>query len=268
MVNATVALLLITLWAPSGARRPTALDPRAVQARKACAAGRVDEGIELLARIIGETGDPNAVYNQARCYQQNGRLEEALARFQEYRRTKDLTAQERVEVEAHIRELEAAIKVQSGSKPAVLTPPAAKASPSADPSPVGPASLAAAPPPPLPPPPPRRGNAARLATAALAVAGVAALAGGAYYGLRARQIEAEIENQQGVTPNAIYQSRLNRGRQAERLQWIGYGAGAAALAGAAVVFVVSRPRSGESGEVRAALQGGPGGGGIVVAGEF
>jgi hypothetical protein len=266
MVMGAIALAILTAWAPAGARGRKAVDPRAVQARKACAAGHVEEGIELLARIVAESGDPNAVYNQARCYQQNGRLEEALARFQEYRRTKDLTAQERVEVEAHVRELEAAIKSKSSSKPtAVQTPPAAMASPSADPSPVGPT---APPPPLLPPPRPRRSSAVRLTAAALAAAGVAAVATGGYYGLRSRQIEAEIENQQGVIPNAIYQTRLRHGRQAERLQWIGYGAGAALLAGSVAVILGTRPRSGESGVLTATVQGGPNGGGILFSGRF
>jgi hypothetical protein len=222
MVNGT--LILLALLAPS---RPTlADDPRAVEARRHCAAGRVEAGIELLARIVAETGDPNAVFNQARCYQQNGRPEEALARFQEYRRiTPELAAPERAELDGHIRELEAALRARA----AVVAPP-----------PV------VVPAPPAPLPVVGRSRSARIGAGALVAAGVVGLAGGALFGLQARKIEAEIENQQGLVPNDLHQDRMDRGRRYQTFQWVGYGVGAAALAGAAVVLIVTRPHAAEN----------------------
>jgi hypothetical protein len=91
----------------SRAAKPNPLDRRAMEARKACAAGRVEQGIELLAQIIAENGDPNAVFNQARCYQANGRNEQALARFREYLRiAENVQVGEADQVRVYIAELE------------------------------------------------------------------------------------------------------------------------------------------------------------------
>src|SRR5688572_7801153 len=174
-------LLMLGLLAFSAREgRAAGGDVRAVEARKHCAAGRVEEGIELLARIVAETGDPHAVYNQARCYQQNGRAAEALARFKEYRRTRtDLRARERVEVDGHIRELEATLASASPEKAPAQPAPAQPAGPA-----TGLPSLAvspAAPPEPTPPPaplvPPQRSRLARAAVIGLAATGVAGIAG-------------------------------------------------------------------------------------------
>jgi hypothetical protein len=54
-----------------------------------------------------DTDDPTYVYNQARCYQQNDRFEQALARFREYLRKKpDLAPADRAVVDAYIAECE------------------------------------------------------------------------------------------------------------------------------------------------------------------
>jgi hypothetical protein len=250
---------LLALTARDG--RAAGGDVRAVEARKHCAAGRVEEGIELLARIVGETGDPHAVYNQARCYQQNGRAAEALERFKEYRRTRtDLTPRERAEVEGHIRELEAALEharpanppAPSTGLPSLAVAPAAPAEPS-----LPRASLV----------PQQRSRLARSAVIGLAAAGVAGIAGGAFFGWQERRTQIEVESQQGLVPNAVFQERIERGRRAEVLQWLGYGVGAAALIGSAAVHLFSRPRAAES-TVTAAVVASPGGAGLLVRGHF
>ena len=95
MVKRSCWSLVMMLALDAGRAHAAAPDPRALAARQACAAGRVEQGIELLAEIVAATGDSDAVYNQARCYEQNGRPQEALARFREYLRTsKVLTAED------------------------------------------------------------------------------------------------------------------------------------------------------------------------------
>jgi hypothetical protein len=247
MVNGT--LLVLALLAPV---RPVAEDPRAVEARRHCAAGRVEPGIELLARIVAETGDPNAVYNQARCYQQNGRAEEALARFQEYRRlTPELPAAERAQVDSHIRELEAALRARA----APVAPPAVPAPP--------PAAATA---PPAAAPVAGRSRTTRLAAGVLATAGVLGVAGGVLFGLQTRKIESEIEAQQSIVPNAVHEERMNRGRRYQALQWVSYGAGAAALAGAAVILIATPPRSAETAAI--AVLARPDGATVSLQGRF
>jgi hypothetical protein len=122
-----------------------------MQARKACAAGQVERGIELLAEIIAERNDPNAVYNQARCYQGNGRPEQALARFREYLRIAPrLTPPERRQVDGFIRELEHDLDARARRAQLGTPATAAKSLPtSAAKSPPAAGPPAAAPPPPI-----------------------------------------------------------------------------------------------------------------------
>jgi hypothetical protein len=60
------------------AQAPDARDPREIQARKDCLTGRYEAGAALLAELFAETGNPNFVFNQARCYEQNSKLDEAI----------------------------------------------------------------------------------------------------------------------------------------------------------------------------------------------
>src|SRR3954469_13153722 len=80
----SIALLI------AGSPRPVAAagneDPRPARALTACAAGQVASGIALLAELYTETRDPTYVFNQGRCYQQNGQLVPAAERFREYLR--------------------------------------------------------------------------------------------------------------------------------------------------------------------------------------
>lgn len=55
-------------------------------ARTACLAGDYSKGATILSQLFVETKDPNYIYNQARCFEQNSRYQEALSRFQEYLR--------------------------------------------------------------------------------------------------------------------------------------------------------------------------------------
>jgi hypothetical protein len=211
-------------------------DPRPVEARKACAAGNVDKGIEILAEIIVENGDPNAVYNQARCYQQNGRSEQAVPRFREYLRVaKGITPAERSEVEGYIRELETEVEARAVRRAAAPTvdPFAAAAAPASSAS-----ELAAA-----APAPSAEGALRPLRIAAYVAAGtgVAALGAGAVFGWRTRDTARSIEQTPAATSPRTIDRLMDQGRQAETLQWVGYGVGAAALAGSAALFYLSRP---------------------------
>lgn len=80
-------------------------DPRDVQAQKDCVAGKTDSGVALLAELYATTGNPNFLYNQARCYQHVARAGEAIERFREYLRVaKDIPADERADVENRLQE--------------------------------------------------------------------------------------------------------------------------------------------------------------------
>jgi hypothetical protein len=97
-------------------------DPRETAAREKCLAGDTQEGVALLANLYVETRDPTYVYNQARCFQQNGRNEQAAFRFREYLRLdQTVSVEERTKVEGYIRELEPA----PAPRPAVALAPVA-----------------------------------------------------------------------------------------------------------------------------------------------
>jgi hypothetical protein len=89
------------------------MDPREASAKEACATGRVAEGVDLLARLYTETNKPIFVFNQGRCYEQNGRMEQAIQRFREYLRlAPKLGGKERKNVEQHMADCQAELDRQ------------------------------------------------------------------------------------------------------------------------------------------------------------
>jgi hypothetical protein len=240
------------------AHKPSAADPRPAQARKACLAGNVERGIQILAEIIVENGDANAVYNQARCYQQNGRSEEAVARFREYLRTAaELAPADRAQVERYISELDADLEAKARRAAALAAssakasePVASAAAPAAPPArPSPPAILEMPAPAPVasdaagdltqgatPPEPSSPSNLRHNVAIAAASVGLASVAAGAYFSWRTAQISHDIENNRGPIDFAELDRTMARGRLNAGLQWAGYGVGAAALATAAALL--------------------------------
>jgi hypothetical protein len=84
-----VASCLGILWLlPSGAlaKGKEDQDTRAKAAKKACLLGDVEKGADILADLYVETNDPTFIYNQGRCFEQNGKNDQAVLRFKEYQR--------------------------------------------------------------------------------------------------------------------------------------------------------------------------------------
>ena len=72
-------------------------------ARKACLSGDYEKGVAILSDLFVETQDPTWIFNQARCFEQNRRYEDAIARFQEYlRAAPSLSAADKELTEKHI----------------------------------------------------------------------------------------------------------------------------------------------------------------------
>lgn len=108
-------------------------DPRVVQAQKDCLSGKTDSGVALLAELYAETHFPNFIYNQARCYEQAARPEDALNRFREYLRVaKNISAADKADAERHMQECRALAAEQERAREkktaaataAVVVPPA------------------------------------------------------------------------------------------------------------------------------------------------
>jgi hypothetical protein len=137
-VPVAVAALLMAVSATAGAAESQ--EAREREARKACFMGNVERGVEILVDLYVETQHPNYIYNQARCFERNGKHDQALLSYEDYlRKAKDLGETERSQVEKSIAELRAKVAGPStsgagaaagpGGAPALLSPTLDGASP-------------------------------------------------------------------------------------------------------------------------------------------
>ncbi len=244
VVAATLALALLTA-APARAQQ----DARELEAKKACLANKPDRGIELLAELYAETNDPTYIYNQGRCYQQNGRGADALIRFREYlRKATNLPPTEKAEVERVVGELE-----EQQRKTDAAAAPAQSSVPE-------PVALEAA---------EARVERPRLRVAGIVTAsvGVVVLASAIYMGTRAQELSTEVTND---AKNKMFSStKYQDGQRAETLQWIGYGVGGVAVLSGVMLYAFgSGMFGGESHSVAVAPTVGPGGGGASLSLSF
>jgi hypothetical protein len=236
-------------------------DPRELDAKTACLANRPDRGIELLAELYAETNNPTYIYNQGRCFQQNGRAADAVTRFREYlRKAPSIDAAEKAQVQGYIAELEE--QIRRTSAPTVALP--AAAAPTASSSGTGKvgagggagaAALGIA---------GRPGAAAgdgrqmRVAGIALGSFGLATTAVGVYMGMRTRQLTQEVSSD--ALKGMFVQSKYDEGQRSEILQWVGYAVGGAALVSGGLLYILGARRAvGEGPSVMAMPAVGPGG---------
>jgi hypothetical protein len=226
-------------------------DPRPNAALAACASGDVTKGIAILGTLYAETRNPSYVFNQGRCHQKNGQLEPARSSFAEYLRIGTNEPPEDIKrAEAFVKEIDDTLARQRASAPAgVVVVPAPSGGEGS-------------------------GRQLRVASYVLGGVAVAALAAGVYMSLKVQSITDEINRefagQDYVTDGARLQQQLSDGARYETWQWVGYGLGAAALAGAATTFILSTRASGapERAAVAVAPAFSPGGMGGVVQVRF
>ena len=69
LIPAAVSLVLACLHPAVAGDR---VDARERKARVECAAGNYQEGVRILAELWVATNDATFIYNQGRCYEQNG----------------------------------------------------------------------------------------------------------------------------------------------------------------------------------------------------
>ena len=238
---ALAAIVVVVSLAPAARAQQDTREltaKREQEAKRACLANQPDRGIELLAELYAETNDPTYIYNQGRCYQQNGRAADALIRFREYlRKATAIDAADKASVERVIGELEQQEQArQAAAAPtSAPTPAATVTSPAPEP----------------------RADRRQLRIAGIAVAGLGAvaLAGGIYFGLRTQQLSDEVSAD--AKRMMFSQSKYDEGTRAEILQWVGYAVGGVALATGAVLYVVGAGMFGGETTVSAAPVLGP-----------
>ena len=135
----TTAALLLAL-AFSTAAHAAGDKGAEMKARTHFAAGEYKEALDLYARLYAETMHPTYLRNIGRCHQNLGNADKAISSFREYlRKARDLTPEERAEVEGYIKEMEQ-LKQTKDTSTAIGPPPP-------------PAPSQAVPPPAAPPPP-------------------------------------------------------------------------------------------------------------------
>jgi len=102
-------------------------------AKKACLVGDVEKGVGMLADLYVDTNDPVYLYNQGRCFEQNGKNAQAVLRFKEYlRKAKKLPQTETDAVLEKISELQGTAGQHEGQPvPVPAAQPSAAAAPAA-----------------------------------------------------------------------------------------------------------------------------------------
>ena len=218
-----IALLLVSAAAGRIARAADPApeeDKRPMSALAACASGDTGKGVSILGQLYAESLNPAYVFNQGRCYQKNGQLENARVRFEEYLRIgSHEPPQDIARAEGLIKEIDEALERQRANTPAPVLV-----------APVQPAREG-------------RVHSLRVTSIVLAAVGAVAIGAGVYLSLKVRamndEINAEFANQDYVTDGAKLQQQLADGTRYETWQWVGYGVGVAALAGSVTTFVLS-----------------------------
>jgi hypothetical protein len=224
VVNGRIILCLALLCAAPvvarAAQPDTALakiEGKEQKARAACESGRLDEGVKLLAELFVQTDDGNYIFNQGRCFQQNGQPDEAVKRFEMYLLRRDAEPA----VSTRARQLIADIR---GAPATTTTPPP-------------PAQIETAMPPPAATAPPGPGHTLRVTGLSLVGVGLAALGAATYFGLSLGPINEDAKMVAAGMP--LDRARLNqlndRGDRYELLQWISIGVGATAVTTGAVL---------------------------------
>ena len=269
------AVLLLTVVPAAGAQQ---VDPREIKARSECLAGRYQVGADLLAEMYAETRDVNYIYNQGRCFEQNGKLNEAILRFREYlRKAKNMSAEEKAEVKNHITECQAELDnppapVPSRPSPTEVVPaPRPAVGRSAPDNP----SVAAVPNPTVaveatPSQPPEGSSGVTLRNTGIVTAslGIVAVGSGVIFGVMAKNIADEVAAD--AARHNYSRSKDDRGKLLANLQWVGYGVGAAGLVAGGVLYyfgyqAAHSPGSNSVSFLPLLL---PGGSGVVAQGRF
>jgi hypothetical protein len=216
-------------------------DPRPRRALTACAGGEVAKGVGILAELYADTREPTFVFNQGRCYQQNGQLERAADRFREYLRIgKDEQPADLARARGYLQEIDATLAARRAQPP-----------PTGD----------------------TRPRSLRAVTIGLGALGLAAVGTGVFLSAKVSAQERAVEKRFGgdhlvtVAESQQLRNEIANGSRLETWQYVSYGVGIAALAGAATTIVLTGawPWSGETSVAAVAW---PGGAGAVVGGRF
>jgi hypothetical protein len=240
---------LLSVLLASSLAHATSREAKERAARKACLSGDYAKGVEILSDLFLDTNDATYIFNQARCFEQNNRCEEAIGPFLEYlRKARGLTTEDKADTERHIAGCQALLGLKTsptsaGDGEIAGTPKGEAPAPAASSVTPSPPSLAAPPPPDAPeqvaaantaqPAATHLGSGLRIAGIACGAIGVVSVGTAIYYYTRAKSYSDKVSGQ--TVRNS---SDLSAGRHAETMQWVFYSAGAAAIATGTLLYVL------------------------------
>ena len=227
-------------------------------AKKACITGDVGRGIDILGDLFVEQNEIVYVFNQARCYQQNHRWQEALDRFAEYqRKARYLPADQQTELDRYIADCKAHLGTGELPPTVPALPPPAPGQPVQADLPVQPVSTVATESPPAQP----RGRGLRLAGIVVGGVGVAAVAAGIVMAAKTRSLTDDI-HKNGYDPD-----KLSSRDSYETWGWMSYGVGAAGIVAGTALYLWGRSSaSGASAQLSLLPVVGPAGAGLMLRG--
>jgi hypothetical protein len=224
-----LAFLVVTVALGASASRAAAqapaqeVDPRPAEALAACGAGDVNKGIGILAQLYAESRNPTFVFNQGRCYQQNGQLEQSKQRFREYLRVgKDEPAEDRKRAEAYVAEIDNEIERRRAEEAALRAQPGSPAAEA------------------------RRRRTLRVVGIVLGGVAVASLGVGIFASQKVSSLERQYEGKI-ADGSVVYQEEERQeldelkasGYRYETVQYVSLGLALAAAAGAATTFALA-----------------------------
>jgi tetratricopeptide (TPR) repeat protein len=239
-VVAFTLLVVPWLFTPAAAQAAgrQAQDSRQAQekaARKACLSGDYATGISILSDLFIDTKDPTYIFNQARCFQQSKRYDDAIARFQEYlRAAPNVDAADKAAAEKHIADCQELIAKQTGQPAPAATPTSDVHQQSSPPIQAAATTLSTST---LVAEPansqthPASGSYLRVAGITTASVGAATLVAGVLLNLKVNSMASDLETYGSYTANKESQRKTY-----ETLGWISYSLGGACVAAGAVLY--------------------------------
>lgn len=267
-----LASLSILLVVPRATAEPADAREKSNEARLACLTGDVARGVRLLAELFVQTKDSTYIFNQGRCFEQNGQQGQAIDRFREYLRiTPNLDDATQASVNQHIVACQALLDAHATGPAGESATPPARRSEQTTPEPAAPASLTAdtastpltVQHPVAPGTPPSRPGAGLRTTGVIAASlGTAALITGVVLNLTVNSMASDLEQ-----PGAYSRSDDARRADYATAAWISYGVGGALVAGGALLYYLGWT-SARAGDASVSLAPTRGGVGITCQGSF
>jgi tetratricopeptide (TPR) repeat protein len=272
------------------------------EGRKLFQVGDYREALARFKQAFMYKEDAAFLLNIAQCHRFLGENKEALTLYRRYLKAvpEGESPEIRKVVENAIRDLESAT---AGPAPTATTAPGTPSAPTSTPTPAGqpvaapmpapPPSTPSAPVPPAPPPEPLAANPEPLASAtglehptepltsapteppatvsglrvagvACAAAGLASILAGVYYWTRATSLSDSVDRAETYNHNDY-----DQGQRAEKMQWIFYSAGTAAVVAGVVLYVYGGSSPAALGQkVSVAPMLGPAAAGVLAGGTF